>query len=832
MDEDQEMEKFGMDKDFEDGQWIDGEFYYAKRKQKRTQTRDDVVYGVFAGDSSDSDYEGLGSSKKRRKNRGLISKADFTKPVNFISTGTVMPGEDIEKKSEKELLDDEDVDKKPRGLGFDSVSSSRTNLDEDGNYINEEDDFLPTAFGKKIKEGAELRRERQKEKSSQANKSFKIERKDFNSGDLGAFEKHTKGIGMKLLEKMGYKGRGLGKNEQGITAPIEAKLRPKGSGLGVETKPVLKQKEENSVPRVVQATEAHVKEKLWSKKTRVKKVYITAEELLQKKHEENIDRVQKVFDMRGPQVRVLTNLENLNAEEVARENDIPMPELQHNIKLILDSVELDIQKIGRDLTNERETVASLQLEKSKIQSEKSKQEKQLENMREIIRVMERVEEESSLGTLTLESLAHSFLDVQQKYADDYKLCNLPCIACGYALPLFIRVFQGWDPLQNPTHGQEIVSRWRILLEEDSQNIFGTTSPYTQLIMEVVFPAVRICGTNTWRARDPEPMLRFLDSWERLLPPVVLQNILDAIIMPKIISAVNSWDPRLETMPIHSWIHPWLPLLGTKLEPCYQTIRDRLESVLHAWHPSDISAQYILSPWKNVFDAASWNKLMVRYIVPKLLTVMQEFQINPANQSLDQFIWVRNWATTIPIQHMIVIMEVFFTKWYAVLHQWLNSKPDLDQVGKWYMGWKNQLPDELLANEHIRARLFDGLQMMNAAAEGMKVEPPGLAEQIAYQKKVEERQFERAAAQARVQVSDGPEPTLKEIIERFAQDNGLPFIIKPGRMQDGLQVYGFGNVNIIIDSHNQKCFAQMESRWVLSSLEQLLDLHNRASLKRR
>ncbi|XP_009769069.1 uncharacterized protein [Nicotiana sylvestris] len=56
-----------------------------------------------------------------------------------------------------------------------------------------------------------------------------------NSIEYGAFEMHTTGFGSKMMAKMGYEeGRGLGKDGQGISEPIEARQRPKALGLGAE----------------------------------------------------------------------------------------------------------------------------------------------------------------------------------------------------------------------------------------------------------------------------------------------------------------------------------------------------------------------------------------------------------------------------------------------------------------------------------------------------------------------------------------------------------------------------------------------------------------------
>lgn len=46
----------------------------------------------------------------------------------------------------------------------------------------------------------------------------------------------------------------------------------------------------------------------------------------------------------------------------------------------------------------------------------------------------------------------------------------------------------------------------------------------------------------------------------LLPSWILENILDLLVLPKLTLEVEEWNPLTDTVPIHTWIHPWLPLL--------------------------------------------------------------------------------------------------------------------------------------------------------------------------------------------------------------------------------------------------------------------------------
>ncbi|OTF69073.1 hypothetical protein BLA29_007354 [Euroglyphus maynei] len=62
--------------------------------------------------------------------------------------------------------------------------------------------------------------------------SMDVQIPDLTSGEFGDWERFTKGIGSKLMAKMGYKqGNGLGLKSQGIVNPIEQIVYPPGRSL-------------------------------------------------------------------------------------------------------------------------------------------------------------------------------------------------------------------------------------------------------------------------------------------------------------------------------------------------------------------------------------------------------------------------------------------------------------------------------------------------------------------------------------------------------------------------------------------------------------------------
>jgi hypothetical protein len=282
-----------------------------------------------------------------------------------------------------------------------------------------------------------------------------------------------------------------------------------------------------------------------------------------------------------------------------------------------------------------------------------------------------------------------------------------------------------------------------------------------------------------------------------------------------------------------------------------------------WHVSNDRGFALLKPWRGVFAAKDWDALLTRAVIPKLEHALRgELQIDrcadvgviTTGQNSAPLRQVLSWEPLLPARRMVGVLERgFFPHWHQALHAWLTDSNeaacDLEQVTRWYLGWKRLFSEDLLAHEKIRAQINVALDMMNQASSGGGgVSAPAAAWSAARDAKragrgaAEANDTKSGAGAGAPDVSrrtgghDNVEDmdddslaqnmSLKEVVEAFAERNDVSFVPKPARRQDGLGVWSFGTVSLTIDSAKQGIKAQMDGRWAPVSLAELLELHKK------
>jgi tuftelin-interacting protein 11 len=210
-------------------------------------------------------------------------------------------------------------------------------------------------------------------------------------------------------------------------------------------------------------------------------------------------------------------------------------------------------------------------------------------------------------------------------------------------------------------------------------------------------------------------------------------------------------------------------------------------------------------------------------------------VDRANQSLEPMGWVLAWEGCIPAGRMTHLLESgFFPKFHAALHAYLSTPGvDLEEVTRWYLEWKQAFSEDLLAHERVRRQINMALDAMNRATTGDGNLGPSPAEQAhaahtaaKAAKEAERRRVAEAEAERRGRKNDDfdADMSLREAVEAFAEANDLAFMPKPGRTHEGLQVYSFGKVSVVVDSAGEMLRASIGDRWAPVSLDQLLEAH--------
>ncbi|KAL1456914.1 hypothetical protein WDU94_001601 [Cyamophila willieti] len=516
--------------------------------------------------------------------------------------------------------------------------------------------------------------------------------------------------------------------------------------------------------------------------------------------------------MTGPEQRVLSGYHAICGVQKPSEQwelrkdkkfaNFAVPELMHNINLIVDMCEQNIIDTDKKLQYIDNRTVHIEQEVNNLETLCKQEETTIDQLEKILAIIDSMTLSSEHKTLTLEETANTFKQLKEQHFAEYCMYDLSSLAVSLLKPIFKDILSAWNPLEDARKPIPLFQEWKSILEIEQVHSLSTISgsdPYQRIVWDALMPSFRIAA-STWNCKKQcEPMLRLVEAWKPLLPTWMIANILQQEILPKILTEVEDWNPLTDTIPIHSWVLPWVPLLGQYFTTViYPTIRHKLSAALMNWHPSDYSARLLILPWTNVFSRGETDAFLLHNIVPKLHIALQEFVINPQQQHLDNWNWVMEWSELLSSQTMASILSTsFFPKWLQVLSMWLNMNPNYDQVANWYQGWKSLFTENLLQEPVIKEHFRSALDMMSRSAGGggdsvlpppppppPLSPPPGSSSTHGFAESV-------SASKA---VPQG----FRDLLQKACEERGILFMPLANRYREGKPVYKCGEVQVYID----------------------------------
>jgi tuftelin-interacting protein 11 len=680
-------------------------------------------------------------------------------------------------------------------------------------------------------------------------------------------------VALRMLQKMGYKGGGLGATGQGITAAIEAHKRGEKEGIGVrsEAKQLMPEKQQQDKEKEKKKKEKEKKKKKAKQESnwkididdgsrKKKKVYKTAEELRAEAEEagglkqgemRQASQHVSIVDMRGKEAKLVSGSDINQVEDTDADEAFTLP-LIHNLDVLIEGSSSDIFNLQRNLSTEADSLVALKHEEAEAQRLCDEDRYHVSRLSSIIDILDRTHAQASdtaAEPLTLSGLADVFEELRSSYDSEYTLYGLASLAGPLLVPPMRRFLAKWNVLDEPHGPAPAIKAWRGLLRSDRGGAVsdgGDAVAFVQLVDNVVMPKI-LAASAGWEPRSmTEKVVRLAEAWEPVLPPRQFVTLMETVVVPKLREAADLWDPKHDPTPVHLWMHPWLPFIPERLEEIYPVIRYKIGVCLAEWHPSDPSAIAILSPWATVFKKQHMEALLVRCVLPKLAMALREMPINPAAQTLDAFRWLTAWVGVAPLDQIAAIFEAeFFPRWLSVLFQWLTRSPDYDEVTRWYLNWKSLFPDKLSAHEKIKVHFTRALDIMNNVVSGAQIlggyVQPGTKENLDYLKVTESRgggvggggaagggagakkDVPMPASKPKMSIVDANHDrtvSFKEALEQLAEDNEILFLPKVGKQEKGKQVYTFGKISVYLD--NRLVYALSAGEWRPMALDELLE----------
>ncbi|KAM3962141.1 septin interacting protein 1 [Aphomia sociella] len=734
---------------------LDNEF---NPNRNRRAKKEHQIYGVWAKDSDEEDNEDNIRQRVRKPK-------DFSAPIGFVAGGVQQAGK--KKEEAKELQSSEASTSRP---AFAADSS-----DEEGGVAMPDES-----------ETAGIRRQGQGMRPPNL------------GGNVGSWERHTKGIGAKLLLQMGYQpGKGLGKDLQGISAPVEATVRKGRGAIGAYGPEKAAQKAKRDEERRLKEKEEQEKgttEKSynWKKSHKGRYFYRDAADVIQEGKptmhtitSSELSRVP-VIDMTGKEKRVMSGYHALRAAAPRYEHEprrqcrnFAAPHLMHNLELMVECCEQDIIQNARELQSAEDEIVVLERDLEECDTKLNDHDKVIQKMEAILRKVE----ELNRPEVSLEKAYEVLADLKESYPTEYEVFGLGAIGGNIVSPLLSALLATWDPLLAPEEPIPTFLKWKELLTEEAYNSLLWQHYITHLTT----------ATESWNPRAPGPLVAALERWtgEGACPAWLAAGWAARCVVPLLLEAVRAWDPTGDTQPLHHWVGPWHQLAGSALaRGVYPEIRARLAAALAGWHPADGSARPLLEPWRSAWGSAL-TALLHHHVVPKLEHCLQHAPLELVGRENTAWLWCVDWLELLGAPTVAAIAaRALLPRWLAALAAWLNTNPPHATVLTSYTDFKKMFPEEVLKEPAVRDAFRKALDMLNRSTDIDAVEPPPPPRFTITDTKETSRI-------ADILTTAGQQKSFSELLESRCIEKGITFVPIAGKTREGRPLYKIGDMQCYV-----------------------------------